>query len=74
MYIFKHTDIKKVYDSCIGHSSEQCKLINDLGTSHAESRTFKQFWEYPTFAKKYNKKKEVNYIVRQGVDDILQED
>ena len=54
-----------------GHSSEQCKVLNEVGIRHYISRTFKEYSQDPTATKKHRKNHEVNVIVQHAVDYII---
>ena len=46
-----------------GKSSEQCKVLNNFGTSYAASRTFEELIQEPTSDKSTRKNQEINTIV-----------
>ena len=50
------------------------KLINSFVTMFTVNMHFKDGRHEPTYDKKYDKNKEVNYIVQNAVGDILQEE
>ena len=54
-----------------GHSSDECKVLDNFGTKYAKCRPFKESRVNPTTKKKYKKKQQVNSIVQQLVDYII---
>ena len=55
----------------LGHSSDECRVLNGFGTKYAKYRPFKESSQDTNTNKKWGKKQEVNYFVQEAVDEII---
>ena len=54
-----------------GHSSEKCKLLNDVGAKHSKGGAFTASRQEPTANKRFGNKQEVNAIFKKAVNKII---
>ena len=54
-----------------GHSSDECKVLGNLGTKYSKIRPTKDRRHEPATTKTCNRQKEKNAIVQRAVDEII---
>ena len=56
---------------CPGHSSNECKVLGDLGAKYAKGDPTEDHDNYPVPRNKFNRRQDNNYILNSAVNKFI---
>ena len=74
-YVYFPRDISQI--TCLIHgpsnSSDEFKVLNDVGTKYAKGRSFKDHRKEPTSNKLFGNNQDIDDIVQHAINEIIQQ-